>query len=122
MDLIENKNVEKFYVGNHGSFDSLVIRNLEALETIYPHIKYSIVLAYLTGKKSEYHCFDFSRTLYPDGLEKTPPKFAIDKRNRWMIEKSDFVVTYVKRFGGAYNYKEIAEKKGKIIINIADLI
>ena len=36
-----------------------------------------------------------------------------------MIEKSDYVVTYVHHsFGGAAQFKEIAEKKGKIVINI----
>lgn len=48
------------------------------------------------------------------GHRDTPPKFAISKRNRWMIEHSDIVVTYVKyHFGGAAQWKVLAEKKGK---------
>ena len=38
-----------------------------------------------------------------------------------MIEQSDYVVTYVKyTVGGAAQFKEYAEKKGKIVINLAD--
>ncbi|MBQ8203233.1 MAG: hypothetical protein IJZ75_03020, partial [Clostridia bacterium] len=56
---------------------------------------------------------------YPEGIEKAPLKFAIVKRNRWMIEKSDFVITYVNRvIGGAAQFKELSAKKGKTVINI----
>ena len=60
----------------------------------------------------------YKDSIYPEGLEKTPPRFAIYKRNLWMIEKSDIVVTYVKNVGGAATFKEISEKKGKTVFNI----
>lgn len=31
IDLIENKNVDIFYVGNNGNFDNMVIKNLNFL-------------------------------------------------------------------------------------------
>ncbi len=118
INLIENKNVDTFYVGNHGHFDGYAEEILKNLKEIYPHIKYSVVLAYLPrGDDGDY--YDFSNTIYPEGIEKSPLKFAITKRNKWMIEKSDFVITYVKRvIGGAAQFKELAEKKKKIIIEI----
>ena len=62
-------------------------------------------------------------TIYPEGLENVPPQFAIDKRNRWMIEQSDFVVVYVKHaIGGAVKFKNIADYKGKLFTNIADYV
>ena len=120
-DLIENKNVNKFYVGNHGDFDFLVRKNLEKLKKQYPSISYYIVLAYLPQKKSEIDFLDYSLTVYPDGLEKIPYKLAIIKRNQWMIEHSDFVVVYVKNsVGGAAKFKELAEKRGKKVTNCYD--
>ena len=73
-------------------------------------------------KKTEYNQNEYNyNTIYPDGLEKTPSKYAIPKRNEWMIDKSDYVVTYVKYIvGGAAQFKELAERKGKTIISIAD--
>lgn len=121
IDLIENKNVDMFYVGNNGSFDNMVIKNLKILKLDYPHIKYAIVLAYMPNEKAESRYDDLNYTIYPEGLENTPPKYAIVKRNRWMINMSDYVVVYVKHsFGGAAQFKELAEKKGKIVINLAD--
>ncbi len=120
IDLIENKGVDTFYVGNQGGFDSMVKKELKQLTAIYPHIKYSIVLAYIPGKRDEFDITDYSDTVYPDGLESVPLRFAIDKRNRMMIEWSDIVVTYVcYSSGGAAKFKEIAEKKGKQVINLS---
>ena len=120
IDLIENKGVDTFYVGNQGGFDSMVKKELKELTVIYPHINYSVVLAYIPGKRDEFDTDDYSDTMYPDGLECVPRRFAIDKRNRMMIEWSDIVVTYVcYSGGGAAKFKEIAEKKGKQVINLS---
>lgn len=121
VDLIKNKNVNKFYVGNHGGFDSMAKNTLKDLKKVYPDIKYYVVLAYMPSKKNELDYEDYSDTIYPDELENTPPKYAIDKRNRWMIDKSDTVITYVNRdFGGAARFKKIAQRKDKIVINLYD--
>lgn len=121
-DLIENHNVDTFYVGNQGGFDYMVKEELKKLSKIYPHIKYSVVLAYMPSILDEFNTTDYSDTIYPDGLETTPQKFAIDKRNRMMIEWSDIVVTYVcYSIGGAAKFKEIAERRGKLVINLFDL-
>lgn len=119
IDLIENKNVRKFYVGSHGGYDYMVRRLLIELKEIYP-IDYAVVLAYLPGKKYDPEIESPTDTILPDGIESVPRKFAINYRNKWMIEQSDYVVTYVKHtIGGASQFKELAEKKKKIIINIA---
>lgn len=56
IDLIENKNVTVFYVGNNGNFDTMVRRQLEDLSYTYP-ITYSVVLAYLPTEKNKYDIF-----------------------------------------------------------------
>ena len=40
IDLIENHNVDLFYVGNHGGFDAMVRRVLRELSDKYPIIQY----------------------------------------------------------------------------------
>lgn len=119
IDLIENQGADTFYVGNQGGFDSMVYSELKKLAEIYPHITYSVVLAYMPEKKRDYEFVDYEHTLYPDGLESVPPRFAIDKRNRIMLDRSDIAVTYVRTsFGGAAKFKELAEKKKKQVINL----
>jgi len=96
----------------------MVKHNLIELSKIYP-INYTVVLAYLPGK---YNAEEGSptNTILPDGIETVPRRFTINYRNKWMIEQSDYVVTYVKyTVGGASKFKELAEKKKKIVINIA---
>ncbi len=119
IELIEKQGVNVFYVGNQGGFDCMVKEEIKKLTEIYPHIKYSVVLAYMPQKRDKFDITDYSDTMYPDGLESVPRKFAIDKRNRMMIEWSDIVVTYVcYSGGGAAKFKELAEKKGKQVINL----
>lgn len=92
IDLITNNGVDTFYVGNQGRFDAIVRSVLRGLEQEYPKIHYAVVLAYLPGKKNEYE--DFSDTMLPEGIEAVHPHYAIEWRNRWMLQRADFVVTY----------------------------
>lgn len=92
----------------------------ENLTKEYPHIRYFVVLAYFPVKQCEFK--DNSNTIYPDGLEKSPPKFAILKRNEWLLKHSDHFVTYVKHtISSAASFAELAKKKGKSVINIANI-
>ncbi len=117
IDLIENKNATLFYVGNHGNFDAMVRRQLEDLSKTYP-IKYYVVLAYMPGKNTD----PDEHTILPEGIESVPRRFAINYRNKWMLGKSDIVLTYVTRnFGGAREFKQLAEKINKTIIEINSL-
>ncbi len=107
IDLIENKNATVFYVGNHGNFDAMVRRQLEDLSKTYP-IKYYVVLAYMPSKNDT----PDEHSILPEGIETIPRRFAINYRNKWMLNKSDIVVTYVTHnYGGAWAY----EKKSKIL-------
>lgn len=120
IDLIENKHIDKFYVGSNGAFDNMVRESLQLLKFDYPNIDYAVVLAYMPVKKDALKRENNSDTIYPDGLESTPPKYAVIKRNKWMLNKSDYVVAYVKHSGGgAAKFKELAEKKGIPVLNLA---
>ena len=114
IDLIENKNANVFYVGNHGNFDAMVRYQLEDLSKIYP-IKYYVVLAYMPIKNDT----PDEHTILPEGIETVPRRFAINYRNKWMLNKSDIVVTYVIRnFGGASQFMNMATISTKVVINI----
>lgn len=118
IDLIENHNAAVFYVGNNGNFDTMVRRKLETLSQTYP-ITYSVVLAYLPTKKSEYN--DYTNTIYPEGIETVPKRFAISYRNKWMIQQADTVVSYVIRtYGGAAQFKAMAERYRMPVIELSE--
>ena len=119
INLIEEKKVTEFYVGNHGSFDRMVRRTLKELKQEYPEINYSVVLAYLPGKKDPDK--DYSDTEFPEGIEKVPRKFAINYRNDYMLKKADYVIAYVKdSFGGAGKCVDKARRRKVAVINLAE--
>lgn len=120
IELIREQGVNEFLVGNNGRFDYIVYSVLKEIKAEYPNITYSVALAYLPGEKQE--CENYyaeEETFFPDGIEIGPARFAIDRRNKWMVEQADYVITHVTHsWGGAAKFKELAEKKGKTVINI----
>lgn len=114
IKLVEKEKVTEFFVGTHGRFDKMVYAVLRELQPSYG-FQFNVVLAYLN--RGEYSP---KETLYPEGIEKVPLRYAIVWRNRWMIDRSDYVVTYTKQTtGGAWMMKELAQKKKKRIIELA---
>ena len=116
LDLIDNKGADEFYVGTHGNFDRMVASVLSKLSETRAFRCY-IVLAYPPAEKEKPRA---DHTILPDEIEYIPPKFAINYRNKFMIEVADIVVTYVKHSrGGAAKYKLLAEKKNRQIIELS---
>lgn len=115
--LITEKQVYNFYVGHQGQFDSIVYSVLNELKIKFPQISYSIVLAYMPDR----HINEIygTETIYPEELEAVPKRFAISRRNGWLIKQSDFAVCYVHKItGGAVKFRDKAKKKGLEIIDI----
>ncbi len=116
IDLIENKKVNMFYVGNEGSFDRMARELLKELKTTH-RINYYVVLAYIPQKPDDN---DYTDSIYFDELNSKPHRVRIIERNKLMINKSDVVVTYVTHItGGASEFKALAERKGKMVINVS---
>lgn len=102
--------VDMFHVGDNGRFDAQVRSVLSELG-----LRYGVVLAYLPKGGGA----DFDDTMFPEGLELVHPRYAIERRNRWMLERSDYVVTYVHHsWGGAAKFAALAERQGKRIIRL----
>lgn len=102
--------VDMFYVGDNGRFDAQARSVLSELG-----LRYGVVLAYLPKGTGA----DFGDTMFPEGLELVHPRYAIDQRNRWMLERSDYVVTYVHHsWGGAAKFAALAERQGKRMIRL----
>lgn len=120
VDLIENHGADSFLVGHQGSFDGMVLGTLRKLKEWYPHITYNVVLAYMPGEKTERDLYAPEETMYPEGLESVPRRFAISWRNKWMVGESDTVICYIAHsWGGAAQFVELAERKKKTVINLA---
>ena len=101
-----------FYLGGYGAFDGLAASALRKQKKTYPHIELILVLAYLNR---EVDASRYDDTTYPP-LEKVPPRYAIVKRNEWMVSESDVVISGVTHsWGGAAKTLEFAQRKKKVI-------
>lgn len=117
-ELITRENVLRFYVGNQGRFDALVLSALRQLKKVYPQIEYAVVLAYLP--KRELFAIP-EETLFPEEVATALPRFAIDARNRFLVEHCDYAMVYVNvSYGGAFKFASLAKRKGKTVRNLAE--
>ncbi len=115
------------YLGGYGDFDELCACASRELKEEYDGIKLVYVTPYLTLPEQERikemqigGLIDTS--IYPP-IENVPPRFAISKRNEWMMINADLIIAYVNRScGGAYKSLQLARRKNKKIINVCDLI
>ncbi|MBR2506611.1 MAG: hypothetical protein IKB70_06805 [Bacilli bacterium] len=111
----------KFYLGGYGAFDSLCLRTLRELKTYFPNIELLFITPYLDKNysKLELAKYYYDDIIFPP-IENVPRKFAILKRNEWMVDSADLIIAYVKySWGGAAKTLKYAKRKKKQIINLA---
>ena len=107
--------------GNYGDFDGLCLLTLKDLKNDFSEIELIFITSYLDKNysKLEFAKYHYDDIIFPP-LESVPRKFAILKRNEWMVEEADLVIAYVMySWGGAVKTLEYAKRKKKTIINLA---
>lgn len=113
-----------FYIGGYGRFDQLcaeVCRDLkeEFLEVELVYVTPYISLSEQVKIKDYIKSGVYDSSLYPP-IENTPQRFAIIKRNEWMINNSDLIIAYIDHtYGGAYRSLTYAIRRKKRIINLS---
>ena len=117
--LIEENEEITFLVGTHGAFDLMAQGVLKQALQKYPQITCYIVLSYIPVDRSDEQ-YPLP-TLVPVGIECVPKRFAISFSNNYMANECNTVVCYITHdWGGAAQFVNKAEKKGKGIINLAE--
>ena len=114
-ELTEQQGITVFWVGGHGQFDRLAAEAVCRLRERFPRIRLELVAAYPYAAEKPPRMAD--RAFLPEGLAQAPPKAAIVRRNRWMAQHADVVVTYLRRDTGvAYRAVCEARRWGKRIV------
>lgn len=101
------------YLGGYGEFDRLAASVVLQKKKANPAVQAVLIIPYLNRKydKSEYDYI-----LFPP-LESVPPRYAISKRNEWMVAQADVVIAYVTHgWGGAAKTLEYARSKRKRVV------
>lgn len=111
------RGARKFYLGGYGTFDQMAAAAVWEQKRTHPEITSVLVLPYLDRKVS---ATEYDYTTYPP-LENVPRRFAISRRNRWMVDNSDILVAFVTHdWGGAATTLKYAERKKKEIIRYTE--
>lgn len=111
------------YIGGYGAFDRFAAQCVKEAQKTANNIRNRLVVPYLTAamqKELKEREGFFDEVIYP-ALENVPPRFAILRRNEWMVEQADLVIGYITHnFGGASKTWQYASRKGVALINLAE--
>lgn len=123
LEHVEKYPCCEFFLGNYGNFDRLAFLLLSKIKESFPNIKLIFVTPYIDENYSKLKNAKeiFDEIIYPP-LEKVPKRFAISKRNEWMIDNSNYLFAFVKAtYGGAYKSLEYAKRKNIPFTNVATI-
>lgn len=106
------------YCGGCGNFDGFAAECLRQLKERYQNIRSYLILPYINPEYLErlgvIKKF-YDDTIYPP-LENVPKKYAIIRRNEWIVDNADVVIACVKySWGGAAKTSQYAKRKKKAI-------
>lgn len=112
------------YCGGYGSFDNFTAECIKKLQRHYDNIRICLIVPYFTlefQNRMRYLKDYYDEIIYPP-LETVPPKYAIIRRNEWMIDNADALIAYVRfSWGGAARTLSYAQKKYMAIYRLNEL-
>ena len=105
-----------FYCGGYGAFDSLAAKGVAEIRKRYTEVKSELIFVtpYILGEQRKNPLFEkeYDEIVYPP-LENVPFRFAIIRRNEWMVDHSAHVIAvFNEEKGGTKNTVDYAEKHG----------
>ena len=116
--LVNNEQVDTFYVGTKGAFELLTYKTLVRLKQSYPHLKIWLVIAYM---EDLHNCiYPFDEFFYPPMSELGYKRWSISNRNEWIIENTDYIIACNQYEGRAFKFCQKAIRKGKTVIEIGE--
>ena len=115
IETLINQGANEFLLGGYGAFDLLAAHIVKDLKTKYPNIKSINVIPYI-DREFDSDLYDCSE--YPP-IENVPKRFAILKRNEWMVNRSARVIAvYNGQKSGTKNTIDYANRVGVPVVYI----
>ena len=116
LRLYYHDQASEFYIGNKGSFDAIVQRICAEIAEAHSEFSYSVVLSRPNERPL---CTAARETFFPQELDSVPPRFAVSKRNDWMLKHASVLIAYQRhRFSNTERYVKLARKRGLTVIDI----
>ena len=115
IEELITEGADDFLLGGYGEFDGMAAKAVWNAKATHAHIRSTLVIPYI---ERDYDHSLYDGSVYPP-LETVPRRYAISKRNEWMVDESDVVVACVTHgWGGAATTLKYAQRKKKRIITI----
>ena len=120
--LFLEKPYVELYIGRNGEFDIYAAMLVKHAQNAMGKANNELIAVFpYTQKHMEYFQNYYDTIIIPECSQMSHPKYAITKRNKWMVEQADLFVCYVKyKKGGAYTALKYAKKLNKEIVNLAE--
>lgn len=90
--LINDKNVDTFWIGGDGWFDIYVSGILQKLKQEYPYIKIILIVANPRQLEFQENKFPFDDFKYPEEVKSVPLEKAVFVRNYYMATNTDYII------------------------------
>ncbi len=121
LDVICQGKQVNFYLGGYGNFDNFALNCAIKYKENNKSAKIVFITPYidewLNNRKEIIENY-YDEIVFPE-IERVPKKFAILKRNEWIITQADFILFYVNNhYGGAYRMLLYAHRQHKSYINL----
>lgn len=122
LDKTVGNDSADMYLGGYGAFDELAYECCKEYKKTHPNVSLVFITPYITVSYQKNHLEELARKydeiIYPE-IENKPLKYAISYRNKWMVEKADYIICGISHnFGGAYQTYSYAKRLGKTTINV----
>ncbi len=111
--------VTDFVVGDHGGFDRLAAAAVIAARKEFPQVSLTLLLPYHPAIRPVRLRPGFDGSFYPPQLEQVPPRYAIVRANRYMVDSADYLIAYVWHpASNARKLLEYARKRSQLHITV----
>lgn len=116
LRLIEEEEVDTFYVGCIGAYESDAYRAVLSIWEENPSIRIILVVSNMgEANEGSRYC---NEVVLPDKAAIGYKRWCIVQRNNWIIENADFIIAYNRYEGRAFEVCKRAKNKGVNVIEL----
>lgn len=120
INLVEENGINMFYMSNQNSFDKMVLKSVKALNKTYKHINYAVIISH-NPNDNVFSTKLPPHTYMPYALANFTKNQAEQLKYKWMLDCSDYVITFVKSTTSiAAKFKAIAINLKREIIELSE--
>lgn len=123
MNIITTNDNVEFFLGGYGTYDYTCAKILKNIKSELDNFKSFFISPYQNQVylKNKFNKDLYDGCIYPP-IENTPKRYAILKRNYWIIDNCDYLIFYFTHtFGGTAKALEYAKRKKVKFINLAKI-